>query len=86
MKIYRNIYSDEENNHAGSEWFSSKAEANRVWVARHRAGEVNDGDHSVRAETIVFDTKKAGILALLNREATDCCCVDSLKFEPGGEI
>ena len=86
MKIYRNIYSDELNNHAGSEWFSSKAEANRVWVARHRAGHVIDGDHSVRAETIIFDAKKSGILALLNREATYCYNPDVMKYEPGGEI
>ncbi len=87
MKIYRNIYSDEENNHAGSEWFSSKAEANRVWVARHRAGQVIDGDQSVRAETVILDTKKVGLIALLNKESTyRACNCETLNYEPGGEI
>mgnify|MGYP001215231806 FL=1 len=87
MKIYQNSYTNEEGCHAGYEWFTSKAEANRVWVARHRAGEVNDGDHSVRALTVIIDTKKAGIIHLLNQHAS--YPADQYypeNFKPGGKI
>ena len=87
MKIYQNSYTDEEGMHAGYEWFTSKAEANRVWVARHKAGEVNDGDHSVRALTVIIDTRKAGLIHLLNQHASyPAEQYYPENFKPGGEI
>lgn len=69
MKIYQNSYTNDEGEHAGFEWFTSKAEANRVWVARHRAGEVVDGDQSVRALTVEIGTKKLELINFLNAHA-----------------
>ena len=70
MKIYENTYTDGEGNHAGYEWFTSKAEANRVWVQRHKNGQVIDGDHSSRACTVDISTKKADLIAFLNQHAS----------------
>ena len=87
MKIYQNSYTDEEGMHAGYEWFTSKAEANRVWVARHKAGQVIDGDQSVRALTITIDTRKAGIIRLLNQHASyPADQYFPANFEPGEKI
>ena len=87
MKIYQNSYTDEEGCHAGYEWFTSKAEANRVWVARHKAGQVIDGDQSVRALTITIDTRKAGIIRLLNQYASYPADQHyPANFEPGEKI
>ena len=87
MKIYQNSYTNEEGEHAGYEWFTSKAEANRVWVARHRAGEMIDGDQSVRALTVEVAPRKAGLIRLLNQHAS--YPAEQLypeNFKPGGEI
>jgi hypothetical protein len=87
MKIYQNSYTDGDFTHAGYEWFTSKAEANRVWVARHRAGHVIDGDHSIRAATVTIGPKKAGIIHLLNQNASYPADQHYPEaFEPGGEI
>ena len=87
MKIYQNSYTDGDFTHAGYEWFTSKAEANRVWVARHRSGSVIDGDHSIRAVTVTIDPKKAGIIRLLNDYASyPAAQLSAEAFLPGGEI
>ena len=86
MKIYKNSYSDKDNKHAGNEFFSSKAEANRVWVARHRAGDVHDGDMSVRALTVEVKPRKSGLIALLNQEATYRSNTQPIEYTPGEGI
>lgn len=69
MKIYQNSYTTSEGEHAGFEWFTSKAEANKTWVARHKAGEVIDGDKSVRALTVEIGTRKLELINFLNMHA-----------------
>jgi hypothetical protein len=69
MKIYQNSYTTSEGGHAGFEWFTSKAEANKTWVARHKAGEVFDGDKSVRALTVEIGTRKIELINFLNTHA-----------------
>lgn len=67
MKFYKNSYTDKRTGyHAGNEWFGSHAEADRVWVLRHRRGEVVDGNYSVRALRVTIDTRKAGLVKALN--------------------
>jgi len=71
MKLYRNSYTDESGEHAGFEFFPSKAEAIRVWVARHKHGSVIlDGDYSVRAVQLDVGNRKPDILQALNAYAT----------------
>lgn len=69
MKIYQNSYTTSEGEHAGFEWFTSKAEANKTWVARHRSGETIDGDKSVRALTVEIGTRKLELINFLNVHA-----------------
>ena len=88
MKFYRNSYTDKVNGkHAGSEWFGSLAEANRVWVLRHKSGQVVDGDYSVRACQVRIDTRKGGLVDAFNHWASHPCdeFQDSQPFEPGDE-
>jgi len=70
MKFYRNDYSDSDGQFCRSEWFGSKAEANKVWVARHRSGEAIDGPFSVRALTVEIDTRKTGLVRAFNDYAS----------------
>ena len=69
MKIYQNSYTNREGEHAGFEWFTSKAEANSVWVARHKSGETIDGDKSVRALTVEIGVRKLELINFLNMHA-----------------
>ena len=69
MKIYQNSYTNDKGEHAGFEWFTSKAEANKTWVARHKAAEVFDGDKSVRALTVEIGTRKIELINFLNTHA-----------------
>tara|TARA_Y100001963_G_scaffold54728_1_gene76579 strand:- start:10611 stop:10877 length:267 start_codon:yes stop_codon:yes gene_type:complete len=70
MIVYKNSYTDEEGNHAGYEFFTSKAEADRVWVARHRSGSVINSEHSYRALKVRIDTRKKSLVHFLNVEAS----------------
>ena len=84
MKFYRNSYTTEDGEHAGFEYFSSKAEAERVWVKRHRLGSVVNGDHSVRALMFESGNRKADIVRTLNAFASypaDQFCTEA--YEPG---
>lgn len=88
MKLYRNSYTDESGEHAGFEFFSSKAEADRVWVARHKQGSVIlDGDHSVRAVQIDVGSRKAEIIQALNSFATHPFDNGGVNaYVPGSEV
>ncbi len=84
MKFYRNSYTDEDGEHAGYEYFSSKAEADKVWVQRHKYGSVINGDHSTRAVLFESGNRKSDITCLLNQYASYPAsefCADA--FEPG---
>ena len=86
MKLYRNSYTDEDGDHAGFEFFVSKVEAHKVWVARHKhGGAILDGDWSVRAVQVDVGTRKAEIVSALNKYASHPIdnggCVEA--FVPG---
>lgn len=84
MKFYRNSYTDEDGEHAGYEYFASKAEAQKVWVKRHKEGAVIDGDHSYIALLFESGNRKSDIVWLLNQFASyPASQFVAAAFEPG---